>query len=63
MTEEQIQQLFRAFTKIKSNRHLNTEGCGLGLTISRNIAKIMGGDIVAESLVDIGSKFTLKLPL
>eukprot|EP00347_Sterkiella_histriomuscorum_P002212 403369038 len=63
MTQEQIKNLFQAFTKIKNNRHMNKEGVGLGLAISKNIAQALGGDIIAESIVDIGSQFTLKLPL
>lgn len=37
--------LFTAFTKIMSNREMNQEGVGLGLTISKNLAKALGGDI------------------
>lgn len=44
------------------NRNLNKEGVGLGLAVSKNIAKALGGDILVESLPNIGSKFTLVLP-
>ena len=54
--------LFNAFTKIMTNRNLNKEGCGLGLTISKNIAQALGGDITLQSEVGIGSKFILTLP-
>lgn len=55
--------LFNTFTKIEKNREHNKEGCGLGLTIAKNIANALGGDITVESEVDIGSKFILTLPL
>lgn len=45
------------------NRELNQEGVGLGLTISKNIAKALGGDISAQSQIGIGSSFTLKIPV
>ena len=57
-----IPNLFIAFTKIMRNREMNQEGVGLGLTISKNLAKAMNGDITVDSLVGVGSKFTLCLP-
>ena len=41
--------LFTNFTKIMKNRELNNEGVGLGLTISKNLAKALGGDISVKS--------------
>ncbi len=45
------------------NRELNKEGCGLGLTISKNLAIALGGNIDVKSLVNKGSTFTLTLPI
>jgi two-component system, sensor histidine kinase and response regulator len=63
ISAENISKLFCPFTKIMENRGMNTEGCGLGLTISKNLAKAMGGDIIVESEKGKGSKFALILPL
>jgi hypothetical protein len=38
------------------------EGSGLGLTISRRLARLMGGDLTVKSKVSAGSTFTLWLP-
>lgn len=46
-----------------NNRELNQEGVGLGLTISKNLAKALGGDINVESEIGVGSSFTLKIPV
>lgn len=55
--------LFTNFTKIMKNRELNHEGVGLGLTISKNLAKALGGDIYVQSQIGVGSSFTLKIPV
>ena len=62
MTQDQMTHLFTNYTKIINNRELNREGVGLGLTISKNLAKALGGDIFATSSIGIGSSFTLKIP-
>ncbi len=62
MTKQQVANLFTDFTKIMDNRDLNKEGVGLGLTISRNIAQALGGDILVQSMVGRGSNFILSLP-
>ena len=54
--------LFNAFTKITRYREMNQEGVGLGLSISKNLANALDGDISVESLIGVGSKFTLTLP-
>eukprot|EP00347_Sterkiella_histriomuscorum_P008849 403343505 len=55
-------KLFNAYCKIMKNRDLNKEGCGLGLTISKNLAQALGGCIKLQSKVGRGSKFFLELP-
>lgn len=45
------------------HRQLNKDGVGLGLTISRNIAQALGGDIKVKSVVGKGSVFIFSLPL
>ncbi|CDW82172.1 multi-sensor hybrid histidine kinase [Stylonychia lemnae] len=56
------EKLFSAFNKTKKNRDLNKDGCGLGLTISKNLAQALQGDIIVESQVDKGSNFIILLP-
>jgi signal transduction histidine kinase len=41
--------LFDNYKKIMDNRELNKQGCGLGLSISKALAKALGGNITVES--------------
>ena len=58
----QMQQIFDPFVQGVSGTTRPVGGSGLGLTISRRLARLMGGDITVESDVGTGSLFTLWLP-
>ncbi|WP_169558556.1 PAS domain S-box protein [Uliginosibacterium gangwonense] len=63
MDEEQLGKLFRPFEQGDVSTTRKYGGTGLGLTISRDIARHMGGDITICSELGVGSEFTLRLPL
>jgi signal transduction histidine kinase len=59
---EQLEHAFEPFVQIDAKLTRTREGTGLGLAISRDLARGMGGELSAESLLGTGSTFTLTLP-
>jgi signal transduction histidine kinase len=59
---EQLPVIFEPF--VQGHRALNrpNEGVGLGLAISRDLARGMGGDVTVTTQMGVGSRFTLELP-
>lgn|GEM_PF-2337540 len=59
MTREQQRRVFNLFEQAEASTARNYGGTGLGLTISKQIAVLMGGDIAVRSETGVGSTFTL----
>ncbi len=59
MTEEQMEKLFRPFTQADNSTTRKFGGTGLGLTISKRLAQMLGGDIDVESKYGDGSRFSV----
>ena len=59
---DQLDVVFEPFVQVGRTLTSAPEGAGLGLAISRDLARAMRGDIRATSTVDVGSTFTLTLP-
>ena len=63
MSEEFLQHIYDPFERADDVRTSKIQGTGLGLTISRNIIQMMGGDIQIESELGIGTIVTVTVPL
>ena len=61
MSEDQIQRIFAPFNRLENAD--TQEGFGLGLSIAKALAELLGGRIEVESHVGFGSLFTVMLPL
>jgi signal transduction histidine kinase len=60
---DQLEHVFEPFVQVDAQLTRTHEGVGLGLAISRDLARGMGGDLSAVSTPGVGSEFTLTLPL
>lgn len=63
MSKEYLTKLFEPFSRAEDSRVSKIEGTGLGMTIARNIARRMNGDIAVESEIGKGTKFVVTLIL
>ncbi len=62
IAHEHQEMIFEAFRQVDGSSTHQYRGIGLGLALSRKLARIMGGDIHLESELGVGSAFTLTLP-
>ncbi len=60
--ESEIEGLFDPFEQLDSSLTRRHDGTGLGLTISRHLARLLGGDVDVVSQKGVGSSFTLTIP-
>ena len=63
MTEEFQKHLFEPFARANDKQNAGIQGTGLGMAITRNIVRMMGGDITVDSVYGQGSKFTVNVYL
>jgi PAS domain S-box-containing protein len=63
LSEDEVGRVFDEFHRSDSSLARERRGTGLGLTISRRLARALGGDITVQSRYGVGSQFTLELPL
>ena len=63
VAEKDIPYIFDEFRQVDGTSARKHEGTGLGLTIARKAARMLGGDIAVQSAKGVGSIFTLTLPV
>jgi hypothetical protein len=60
--EEDKENLFSEFVRIKNEKTRNISGSGLGLSIVKKVVELYNGSITVDSSPDVGSTFTVRLP-
>jgi PAS domain S-box-containing protein len=63
IAEDKIDNMFEAFMQSDTSSTREYGGSGLGLAICRQICEAMGGEIRVQSILDVGSQFTVEFPL
>ncbi|WP_025720151.1 sensor histidine kinase [Paenibacillus sp. 1-18] len=63
MSQEQLERIFERFYRGDESRTRSSGGAGLGLAITKSIVEAHGGNITAQSTLEIGSVFKVTLPL
>ena len=63
MTQVELDRIFDAFVQVDDSDRRKYLGSGLGLSISKQLAELMNGSLIATSVPSQGSKFVLSLPL
>lgn len=60
---DDVPHVFERFYQAKNQEHNKSGGTGVGLSLTRELVKAMGGEITAESTLGKGSTFTVRLPI
>ena len=63
MSEEFQKKLFDEFAQEENGARTQYKGTGLGLSISKKYVELMGGTITADSKKDVGTTFTVEIPM
>lgn len=62
IASEDLERIFEPFTQVDQSNTRRQGGTGLGLPISRQLTRLLGGELWVNSMIGQGSTFTIRLP-
>lgn len=63
IAQEKLAYIFEQFTQVDGSQTRQFEGTGLGMAITQNFCQLMGGRLMVESELSVGSTFSIKIPI
>lgn len=60
---DKLEKIFERFYRLEKSRSKELGGTGLGLAIVKHAALYHGGEVSVESEEDVGTRFTVRLPI
>jgi DNA-binding response OmpR family regulator len=63
ITKEKLPHIFDRFFQGDTSRFVDQDGTGIGLSYCKELVQLMKGNISAKSVVDLGSEFTIEIPV
>ncbi|MEX0912718.1 MAG: ATP-binding protein [Gemmatimonadota bacterium] len=60
--QEHLERIFEPFWQVEQSTRRTVQGTGLGLSVTRRLGELIGGELSVESEVGVGSTFTFRLP-
>lgn len=63
ISAEELPRIFDRFFQAKNQQHAKAGGAGIGLSLTKELVKVMGGDIRVDSRAGAGTTFTVVLPV
>jgi signal transduction histidine kinase len=62
IADQHLERIFEPFWQVEATTTRTAPGTGLGLAVTRRLARLLGGEVTVQSAVGEGSTFTLSLP-
>ena len=59
---DRMDELFKPFNRLEAENS-EIEGTGIGLTITKNLIELMGGSISCKSVINVGTTFSIEIPI
>lgn len=60
---DNLERIFESFWQVEQSATRRAGGTGLGLSVARRLARLLGGDVIVESALGVGTVFLVKIPV